>query len=197
MFVSWVSSRLRGRGPSRAPVVRVPGRGAERVADTVAVTRRGVTRGLLVSAVTMALAPVVAASRSSRPARSDDLSFDEVYRGRHLLGKRAGSDGRVAFSGGAWLVTVDGGPLHLMRRADGGYLSMVDHYVSYPTAREAARAAVDELDPAEHLRSMDGMDGMQGTDGTDGMGAGRHRGGGSTTHGSGTEGGGHHHGVHA
>ncbi|MFE9807849.1 tyrosinase family oxidase copper chaperone [Streptomyces sp. NPDC005227] len=167
------------------------------MAATMTVTRRGVTRGLLVSAVAVALAPVVAASRSSRPDRSEDLSFDEVYRGRHLLGRKAGSDGRVAFTGGAWLVTVDGRPLHLMRRADGGYLSMVDHYVSYPTALEAARAAVDELDPAERLRSMDGMDGMQGMDGMDGTGADRNRGGGSTGHGSGTEGGGHHHGVHA
>ncbi|MFG2434356.1 tyrosinase family oxidase copper chaperone [Streptomyces sp. NPDC048508] len=194
MFVSWVSSRLRGLGTRRGPAGRVPGRGAERLADTMAVTRRGVTRGLLVSAVAVALAPVVAASRASRPERQDDLSFDEVYRGRHLLGRRSGSDGRVAFTGAEWLVTVDGRPLHLMRRADGGYLSMVDHYVSYPTALEAARAAVDELDPAEHLRSMDGMHGMKGMDGAGGD---RSRGGGSTPYGSGTEGGGHHHGLHA
>ncbi|MGW6262844.1 tyrosinase family oxidase copper chaperone [Streptomyces sp. NPDC055085] len=197
MFVSWVSSRLRGLGPRRGPAGRVPGRGAERLADTMAVTRRGVTRGLLVSAVAVALAPVVAASRASRPERQDDLSFDEVYRGRHLLGRRSGSDGRVAFTGAEWLVTVDGRPLHLMRRADGGYLSMVDHYVSYPTALEAARAAVDELDPAEHLRSMHGMDGMHGMKGMDGAGGDRSGGGGSTPYGSGTEGGGHHHGLHA
>lgn len=163
MFVSRVSARTRERGPGRAPADRVPGRAAERGAGTMAVTRRGVTRGLLVSAVAVALAPVVAASRYLRPDRSDDLSFDEVYRGRHLLGRRTGADGRAAFTAGAeWLVTVDGRPLHLMRRADGGYLSMVDHYASYPTALEAARAAVDELDPAERLRSMAGMDGTGG-----------------------------------
>ncbi|MFG2308574.1 tyrosinase family oxidase copper chaperone [Streptomyces sp. NPDC048566] len=171
MFVSWVSARSRGRRPRRAPAGRVPGRGAERGAGAWAVTRRGVTRGLLGSAVVVALAPVVAASRSSRPAPSEDLSFDEVYRGRHLLGRRTGSDGRVAFTGDAWLVTVDGRPLHLMRRADGGYLSMLDHYAAYPTALEAARAAVDELGAAEHLMpmaAMQGGSGEEGSHGTDG-----------------------------
>jgi hypothetical protein len=69
-------------------------------------------------------------------APADD-AFDETYRGRHLRG--------AAVSGTAWEVTVDGRPLHLMRRADGSYLSMVDHYTSHPSARDAARAAVDEL----------------------------------------------------
>ncbi|MFG2149068.1 tyrosinase family oxidase copper chaperone [Streptomyces sp. NPDC048696] len=40
---------------------------------------------------------------------------------------------------------IDGRRLHLMRRADGTYLSAVDHYTSYPTPLEAVRAAVDEL----------------------------------------------------
>ncbi|MGX1120521.1 hypothetical protein RKD37_005884 [Streptomyces ambofaciens] len=53
---------------------------------------------------------------------------------------------------GTWQVTVDGRPLHLMRRADGSWLSMVDHYRSYPTPLAAARGAVDELGPGEHLR---------------------------------------------
>ena len=39
-----------------------------------------------------------------------------------------------------------------MRRADGTWLSMVDHYRSYATPLEAARAAVDELGPGQRLR---------------------------------------------
>ncbi|MFD9795522.1 tyrosinase family oxidase copper chaperone [Streptomyces sp. NPDC059070] len=43
---------------------------------------------------------------------------------------------------------IDGRQLHLMRRADGTYVSSVDHYTSYATPLEAVRAAVDELGPA-------------------------------------------------
>ncbi|MFI7010344.1 tyrosinase family oxidase copper chaperone [Streptomyces sp. NPDC050145] len=71
-------------------------------------------------------------------ARAAD-AFDESYRGRRI-------QGAPAPGGGAFEVSVDGRPLHLMRRADGSYLSMVDHYTSHPTARDAARGAVDELD---------------------------------------------------
>ncbi|WP_223206018.1 tyrosinase cofactor [Streptomyces xanthii] len=70
-------------------------------------------------------------------ARAAD-AFDESYRGRRIQGATG--------PGGAFEVRVDGRPLHLMRRADGSYLSMVDHYTSHPTARDAARGAVDELD---------------------------------------------------
>ncbi|MGV9281056.1 tyrosinase family oxidase copper chaperone [Streptomyces sp. NPDC003730] len=77
-------------------------------------------------------------------------SFDETYRGRRIRGIRSAA-GR-AVGAGTWHVTVDGRPLHLMRRADGSWLSMVDHYRSYPTPLAAARGAVDELGPGEHLR---------------------------------------------
>ncbi|MCF0089132.1 hypothetical protein B0E37_04221 [Streptomyces sp. MH192] len=48
---------------------------------------------------------------------------------------------------------MDGRPLHLMRRADGTWVSMVDHYASYPTPLAAARGAVDVLGPGDHLRA--------------------------------------------
>ncbi|MER5375965.1 tyrosinase cofactor [Streptomyces sp. NPDC002553] len=116
--------------------------------------RRDVVRGLLGAAAALALAPVVAASRpapgTDLPGPDTDTFFDETYRGRRLQGVLM-SSGR-AVGGERWSVTVDGRPLHLMRRADGTWLSMVDHYASYATPLEAARAAVDELGPGEKLR---------------------------------------------
>jgi hypothetical protein len=125
-------------------------------------------RGLLAPALAVGLAPLIAASRPSRategpgaahpgphaaePAGGAEgaAAFDETYRGRRIRGIR--SAGGRAVGAGTWQVTVDGRPLHLMRRADGTWLSMVDHYRSYPTPLEAARGAVDELGPGEHLR---------------------------------------------
>ncbi|HET9382244.1 MAG TPA: tyrosinase family oxidase copper chaperone [Streptomyces sp.] len=81
-------------------------------------------------------------------AYAQDLAFDEMYRGRRIIGFRtlAGRDADE------WYVTVDGRPLHVMRRADGTWLTMVDHYRSYATPLEAARGAVDEMPPGSRLR---------------------------------------------
>ncbi|KUO13808.1 tyrosinase cofactor [Streptomyces sp. DSM 15324] len=126
-------------------------------------TRRETLRGLLGVAAGLALVPVVAAAWPGRvddtgaASRTDDAAgtgFDEVYRGRRIQGVPT-SAGRSAVGGAQWEVTVDGRPLHLMRRADGTWLSMVDHYRSYRTPLEAARAAVDELGPGEMLREGD------------------------------------------
>ncbi|SBT92713.1 Tyrosinase co-factor MelC1 [Streptomyces sp. DI166] len=115
--------------------------------------RRDLLRGLLAAAGAVALAPVVAASRPSSEVRGGDapgeLAFDETYRGRHIRGiHHTGAPVGAA----QWHVTVDGVRLHLMRRADGTWLSMVDHYRSYATPLDAARAAVDELGPGQRLR---------------------------------------------
>ncbi|MFJ3894065.1 tyrosinase family oxidase copper chaperone [Streptomyces sp. NPDC090083] len=129
-----------------APVRPAPGRR----------TRREALRGVFGAALAVALVPVVAASRSTRSgADPRDTAFDETYRGRRLHGVL--KDG--------WHITVDGRPLHLMRRADGTWLSMVDHYRSYPTALEATRAAVDELNPGRELREADGPMHMGGDHG--------------------------------
>ncbi|MEV6111218.1 tyrosinase cofactor [Streptomyces sp. NPDC052109] len=115
-------------------------------------SRRGVTRGLLAFVATLGLAPAVAASRPAPPVRSADAtSFDETYRGRRIKGVAVPAGGRRA-AGCDWRITVDGRPLHLMRRADGTWLSMVDHYTSYRTPLEATRAAVDEIGPGRLLR---------------------------------------------
>ena len=112
-------------------------------------TRREVTRGLRTGALAAALAPLLTAFRPARPASAgtpDGDSFDQIHRGHRIRGARD-ADGR-------WHVTLDGRPLHLMRRADGTWLSMVDHYSWYGTPLEATRAAVDELGPREQLRHL-------------------------------------------
>ncbi|WTX53588.1 tyrosinase cofactor [Streptomyces sp. NBC_00649] len=106
--------------------------------------------------VVLAAAVVPVAALVGRAFRhpQDDLKdaaggdFEETYRGRHIRGTRGQGSMTRAHIGqrsGRWDVMVDGRPLHLMRRADGSYLSMVDHYESYPTPLAAARGAVDEL----------------------------------------------------
>ncbi|MEU3287613.1 tyrosinase family oxidase copper chaperone [Streptomyces longwoodensis] len=125
----------------------------ERPGGSAGTRRRDVVRGLLGAGAVAAVAPVAAASRPVRGSddeRPRDAGFDLTHRGRHLAG--APLTREAAAGGGQWRVTVDGRPLHLMRRADGSWLSMVDHYRSYATPLDAARAAVDELGPGEHLR---------------------------------------------
>ncbi|WP_328560544.1 tyrosinase family oxidase copper chaperone [Streptomyces coelicoflavus] len=157
-------------------------------------TRRQVMRGLLAPALAVGLTPLIAASRPSRateaagslgsrgaagsahpeprvaettPRPADSTAFDETYRGRRIRGIRSAA-GR-AVGAGTWHVTVDGRPLHLMRRADGSWLSMVDHYRSYPTPLAAARGAVDELRPGEHLRDTPSTDHDQHSEGRHGV----------------------------
>jgi hypothetical protein len=120
-------------------------------------TRRTAARNLIAFAVAAVAAPAAllwpTRPTDDRPP-SDDLgdgSFDEMYAGRHIRGTRAA--GGPHHSGAAWDITVDGRPLHLMRRADGSYLSMVDHYQSFPTPLIATRRAVDELGPTQQLRA--------------------------------------------
>ncbi|MFF9848946.1 tyrosinase family oxidase copper chaperone [Streptomyces litmocidini] len=71
-------------------------------------------------------------------------TFDEMYRGRRIQGRPAPADGIE--------VLVDDRPLHLMRCADGGYLTPIDHYETHPTPLAATRAAVDELGSAPLTR---------------------------------------------
>ncbi|MFE4171399.1 tyrosinase family oxidase copper chaperone [Streptomyces sp. NPDC056909] len=75
---------------------------------------------------------------------------DEMYRGRHIRigttgGVRAPSDAGFLAVPSVLDVRIDGRPLQMMRRADGSYLSVVNHYESFPTPLDAARAAVDDL----------------------------------------------------
>ncbi|QIB44705.1 tyrosinase family oxidase copper chaperone [Streptomyces aureoverticillatus] len=113
------------------------------------------TRRHLIAAAATAVLGAVGAFRGLRGSDEADeegqpgapggpsLDFDETYRGRRIQGEPVIGDGAHGPEG--WRVSVDGQPLGLMRRADGSYLSMVDHYQSYATPLAAARGAVDEL----------------------------------------------------
>jgi hypothetical protein len=110
-----------------------------------------------------ALVPVLTrTSRTGKNSAPDLERFAEMYRGRDIHGTAtamvpaAGHAGAAsAAEAGAMAVPpgidvrIDGRPLHVMKRADGSYLSTVNHYESFPTLLEAARAAVDEIGSAQ------------------------------------------------
>ncbi|MFF9687852.1 tyrosinase family oxidase copper chaperone [Streptomyces sp. NPDC014623] len=126
--------------------------------------RRAVLRSVFTASVIAgtggALAPVLlrGPEPEGRPRERDAVGperFYELYKGREIRGTvtavvpagapaHAGEPGTPAAAPGIH-VSVDGRALHVMRRADGSYLSTVNHYESFPTLVETARAAVDEL----------------------------------------------------
>ncbi|GAA0333288.1 tyrosinase family oxidase copper chaperone [Streptomyces blastmyceticus] len=135
------------------------------------VTRRNVLMTAFTAAVVTgtgaALAPVVladqaddtaAAARNGGPDVVTD-SFEETYRGRRIQGRTLSTCGArpAAYRKGAAAapdvpgieISIDGRPLHVMRRADGTYLSLVNHYESFPTPLAVARAAVDRIGTAQ------------------------------------------------
>ncbi|RSS80369.1 tyrosinase family oxidase copper chaperone [Streptomyces sp. WAC06614] len=135
-----------------------------------ALTRRDMLRAGFTTAVVVgtsaAVAPIVLAEpagASAEPqapavpaAPAAPGSFDEVYRGRRIQGGPSQAVGYAAArsaaapaAGPGVEITVDGRPLHVMRRADGTYLSLVNHYESFRTPLEVARAAVDQIGTAQ------------------------------------------------
>ncbi|WP_055611403.1 apotyrosinase chaperone MelC1 [Streptomyces phaeochromogenes] len=110
-------------------------------------TRRRALRGAAGLAVTAGAFTAVSPSRASAadhhggpsPAPFD---FDEVYRGRRIQGRPSGGGHH---HGAGYAVFVDGVELHVMRNADGTWISVVSHYDPVPSPRAAARAAVEEL----------------------------------------------------
>ncbi|MEV5344026.1 tyrosinase cofactor, partial [Streptomyces sp. NPDC052676] len=86
----------------------------------------------------------------SPAAPAAPASFDEVYKGRRIQGRPTGG-GHHQHHGGGYAVFIDGVELHVMRNADGTWISVISHYDPVPTPRAAARAAVDELQGARLL----------------------------------------------
>ncbi|WP_328381287.1 tyrosinase cofactor [Streptomyces sp. NBC_00400] len=93
--------------------------------------------------------------------------FNEMYQGRHIEGWPAdeqapergshGSNGsRTDAPAGPhdgmdmdFVVRIDNDDLHVMRNADGTWISLVNHYETFTTPRALARAAVRELQGAD------------------------------------------------
>ncbi|MFF5426461.1 MULTISPECIES: tyrosinase cofactor [unclassified Streptomyces] len=87
-----------------------------------------------------------AASAAAGPAPA---AFDEVYLGRRIKGAATHGGGH---HGGhhteGYSVTIDGEELHVMRNADGTWISVINHYEPLATPKAVARAAVRELQGA-------------------------------------------------
>ncbi|MFE0464695.1 tyrosinase cofactor [Kitasatospora sp. NPDC058965] len=84
-----------------------------------------------------------ATAAAADPGAGD--SFDEVFRGRRIQGMpmAAGSGGHHDDAG--YMVLIDGRELHMMRNADGTWISVINHYQTFATPRALARAAVHAL----------------------------------------------------
>jgi hypothetical protein len=117
-------------------------------------TRRRALRGAAGLAVTagaftaVSPSPALAADHHGGPAPAPSpapFDFDEVYRGRRIQGRPSGGGHH---HGAGYAVFVDGVELHVMRNADGTWISVVSHYDPVPSPRAAARAAVEELQGA-------------------------------------------------
>ncbi|MDR6978948.1 hypothetical protein J2X68_005682 [Streptomyces sp. 3330] len=109
--------------------------------------RRALTAAAVIAGAPLVATPVARADDHHHDSHgSTPGSFDEVYKGRRIQGRPTGGSGH--HHGGGYGVYVDGVELHVMRNADGTWISVVSHYDPVPTPKAAARAAVDELQGA-------------------------------------------------
>ncbi|MFE7928548.1 tyrosinase cofactor [Streptomyces sp. NPDC057456] len=108
--------------------------------------RRALTAAAVVAGAPLLAVPAARAAEHDHDSHGSPEAFDEVYKGRRIQGRTAGGGGH--HHGGDYGVYVDGVELHVMRNADGTWISVVSHYDPVPTPRAAARAAVDELQGA-------------------------------------------------
>ncbi|MGV9275398.1 apotyrosinase chaperone MelC1 [Streptomyces griseosporeus] len=112
-------------------------------------------RRALGAAAALAAGTAAAQALTATPASAADhqhgspAPFDEVYKGRRIEGRPVSGGGH--HHGGGYGVFIDGVELHVMRNADGSWISVVSHYDPVATPRAAARAAVDELQGARLL----------------------------------------------
>ncbi|GHH45778.1 apotyrosinase chaperone MelC1 [Streptomyces candidus] len=72
--------------------------------------------------------------------------FDEFFKGRRIQGAPSQHEGH---HGVGYSVRIDGRELHVMRNADGTWISVVNHYETFAGPRAVARAAVVELQGAQ------------------------------------------------
>ncbi|MEU9078805.1 tyrosinase cofactor [Kitasatospora sp. NPDC048538] len=119
---------------------------------TTDLTRRRMLQGAVVATAVAAGTVVLGLTGpAATPAVGADTaggeSFDEVFRGRRIQGMPMSGDGHHAMSG--YMVLIDGRELHMMRNADGTWISVINHYETFTTPRALVRAAVNSLDGAD------------------------------------------------
>lgn len=104
-------------------------------------------------AATPAAGPPAGPESGSGPGVPAGPVTEETYRGRHIRVRHtvtgpveAAAPPPGVYPGiPSYDVLIDGRPLPVMRRADGSFISAVNHYESFPTLIAVARAAVDDL----------------------------------------------------
>ncbi|MET9319184.1 tyrosinase cofactor [Streptomyces sp. NPDC003038] len=112
------------------------------------ITRRRAL-GTTVGALTVFGLTAATAKAVSGPARPAPSGADEVYRGRRIqIVPGGGGQHGGHHSPGLPTVRIDGRELHVMRNADGSWISVVNHYETFPDPVSLARAAVRELQGA-------------------------------------------------
>ncbi|WP_328930626.1 tyrosinase cofactor (plasmid) [Streptomyces sp. NBC_00190] len=86
-----------------------------------------------------------AAGSSGSPASIPTGTIDEVYEGRRIqITLGAGGHHGV----GMPVIKIDGNELHLMANADNSWVTVVNHYETFPDPISAARAAIRDLQGA-------------------------------------------------
>ncbi|MEU3572774.1 tyrosinase cofactor [Kitasatospora sp. NPDC036755] len=119
--------------------------------DTAQLTRRRMLQGAALALTAAVGTGVLAvAGPTSKPATASDLGendhFDELFQGRRIQGQPSAHGGH--HGGVGYTVLIDGQELHMMRNVDGTWISVINHYQTFPTPRALARAAVKDLQGA-------------------------------------------------
>ncbi|MEV6676866.1 tyrosinase cofactor [Streptomyces erythrochromogenes] len=118
------------------------------------ITRRqalGTTAGALTVLGLTAAATSVATSAAATPAAAPTPpgTVDEVYQGRRIqITTGGGGHHGGHHSPGQPTVRIDGRELHIMRNADGSWISVINHYETFTEPGLLARAAVRDLQGA-------------------------------------------------
>ncbi|MFI5620485.1 tyrosinase cofactor [Streptomyces sp. NPDC051567] len=123
-------------------------------------TRRQAVGAIAGAAAGIAVAGVATASADTSPAKAraaapgragDPAAFDEVFQGRRIQGLPAdpssahGQAHGQGAHGDGYRVLIDGRELHVMRRSGQSWTSVINHYETFATPRDAARTAVTSL----------------------------------------------------
>ncbi|GAB2691355.1 apotyrosinase chaperone MelC1 [Kitasatospora kifunensis] len=114
-------------------------------------TRRRMLQGAAVALTATAGTALLGLSRptATSAAVGGQEIFDEVFKGRRIQGMPmadgSGMPGMQHPGGANYMVLIDGQELHVMRNADGTWISVINHYQTFSTPRALARAAVNEL----------------------------------------------------